>query len=679
MTTARTLAIVLTLLGSVILTGGTPHALTATEDVDQFDRQGLTTREVVTLWSGDDDTAGSPGVAIYDAFPDTPAYESNLSLATQTDIIYQTPPEHAQTWTENAFDDLGSRQFSDDSSLHPDSANVVDEGLIQDAHATVYAVTPSTILHNGEGRQRYIGPNGGVMALVDYRVQDRSGYTDPDPPGENITRREVDWTLTTSQIQAERLYADDTRVGKKSNGLNLDGRPSNTPRFTYSADDDVDELRVEADIKVTYQRSVTTTRRVKTEVQNPLDNDTEYAIYSDTERDRITDTVTVTDTVDVDVYRLTEGFEGWTASFPDGPARYGVKMEKPWAGYRVEAGSNGLLSNRQTSNRVHTRWQFYTARERGWRDLQTTNETGTEDRDLLAPPVAIHAYPAASDSTNFADTVARTLQVSSVEDGQIQIENTSTQPIQIDASTEPGSGDSAGAVQLDPQLMESWGPTRDGVRLSENLRVNEADSEYTATRGVTAQHPTMSAGKSVRLYGILPGVDTRVSSSRLEARTVREANLSLSVADYQDGQTTLRVSVHDAETGNLVPIRYPGADRYDQLRDNSEGLLPREVGRVEIKHSVSGETWTVRPQNGTTTLSVPYEGGFSAHYEPASWVLADPAYRPAWASARSGTLGDVLNIGPRHAATLTFLAACWLAWRMSGSIVRIGRKLIDES
>jgi len=95
-------------------------------------------------------------------------------LANGTDITFKRPPETAATWTRNDFTDSKSVGRIR-PSIHP-HASLEDGVFIEDAHATVFAVQPSTRGHLESGETPpYIAPNGTMRGFVDYRVRIPNG------------------------------------------------------------------------------------------------------------------------------------------------------------------------------------------------------------------------------------------------------------------------------------------------------------------------------------------------------------------------------------------------------------------------------------------------------------------------------------------------------------------------
>src|SRR6056297_2672480 len=117
---------------------------------------GLTENESATLWSCDSDDYISQE-EYQERYGDERT--SIHQLANGTDITFKRPPATAATWTRNDFEDLEAGDS--DTSVHPPHASLEDGVFIEDAHATVFAVQPSTRGHLESGESPlYIAPNG---------------------------------------------------------------------------------------------------------------------------------------------------------------------------------------------------------------------------------------------------------------------------------------------------------------------------------------------------------------------------------------------------------------------------------------------------------------------------------------------------------------------------------------
>ena len=312
---------------------------------------GLTENESATLWSRDDDR-----YITNDAY--RAAYGENRTaiqeVANATDLTFKRPPATAATWTRNDFADLHAG--GSDESIYPPGADLESEGVIQDAHATLFAAQPSTRVHHDRATDTlYVAPNGTARGLVDYRV----GLPDVET-GPNTTVR---WQLDTHGITEVRLEHDG-RVVARTDGTHM-------PQLDYRLSDSVtadatSDLTLAADIHVAG-------RLVRI---NRSGNETTR------EAERIDETVTVEDTVPVRVHDLEATV--YRAEFPDGDAGVAVFQNQPWQGYWLT--ENG-------SARVRGVWRFYTARDTQWDRLVVAEQNDSETIPSPAHPVFVHAYP----------------------------------------------------------------------------------------------------------------------------------------------------------------------------------------------------------------------------------------------------------------------------------------------
>jgi len=142
-------------------------------------------------------------------------------VANGTDITFKRPPATAATWTRNDFEDLDAGGA--ETSVHPSHADLEDGIFIEDAHATIFAVQPSTRGHLESGETPlYIAPNGTMRGFVDYRVR--------VPNGSSSGNTTIDWSITEHEIDEVRLKKDGETIATQ------DG--SHTPALDYQIEDD---------------------------------------------------------------------------------------------------------------------------------------------------------------------------------------------------------------------------------------------------------------------------------------------------------------------------------------------------------------------------------------------------------------------------------------------------------
>ncbi|POG54177.1 hypothetical protein [Haloferax marisrubri] len=308
---------------------------------------GLTENESATLWSRDSDRYVSQQDYQQQYGDDRTALHQ---LANGTDITFTRPPATAATWTRNDFADLDAG--GPDTSTYPPHASLEDGTFIDDAHATIFAVTPSTRGHLDAGETPlYIAPNGTVRGLVDYHVR--------VPTGNETGNQTVDWALVSHEIENTRLKIDGITVASTAG--------THTPELQYQTTHSWGaNLTLEATISVRLKKTVETT----------------VGGESKTTVNYRTETRTVSDTLDTEIYDLAA--YPYYAQYPNGDTGVAIFQSRPWQGY--------TLTDDETS-RVRGVWRFYTARNTNWDTLVTSTGTSTTTEQSDAIPVRVHAYP----------------------------------------------------------------------------------------------------------------------------------------------------------------------------------------------------------------------------------------------------------------------------------------------
>jgi len=308
---------------------------------------GLSENESATLWSRDADNYISQEEYRQRYGEDRTSVHQ---LANGTDITFKRPPATAATWTRNDFEDLDAG--GSDTSVHPPHASLEDGVFIEDAHATVFAVQPSTRGHLESGETPlYIAPEGTMRGFVDYRIR--------VPEGDSSGSTTVDWSLTDHAIQEVRLKKDGETIARS------DG--SHTPVLDYQIEEGRSvRLSLEADI---YTELKKTTR-------------IDRGNYTDVYVDYPTETRTVSDSITVEIYDLSATTS--YAEYPNGDTGVAIFQSRPWQGYTLTA---------DTDTKVRGVWRFYTARDSNWDSLIRSDRYSSDTVDSEAIPVYVHAYP----------------------------------------------------------------------------------------------------------------------------------------------------------------------------------------------------------------------------------------------------------------------------------------------
>lgn len=346
-------------LSAVLLAGIASTVTMAAPPRPGTEGNGLTENESATLWSRDDDQYVTDA-AYREAYDEsrTPIQ----AVANRTDLSFTRPPETANVWTRHDHRDFtpGDRT----TSVYPRDANLSDSRFIRDAHATVFAVTPSTKAHRSPGASRwYVAPEGRVLGAVDYRIR--------RPGGVETENRTVSWTVESHEIAETRLRWDGAVVARAEG--------SHRPNLTYDLHGRTGELTLEADVEVILEKRVEDTYYVTVTGPNGT-NRTEKRWRSSTTT--VEDSVTVTDEIDVEVYDLSVAL--YRTTYPDGSSGIAVFQSRPWQGYTLDEDG---------STRVRGVWRFYTARDTDWETLTRASAGEREQVDSPALPVYVHAYP----------------------------------------------------------------------------------------------------------------------------------------------------------------------------------------------------------------------------------------------------------------------------------------------
>lgn len=347
------------LVGCLLLATGWTAVVTADPPRPGTTDSGLTESEEATLWSRQASEEYVTTTAYREAYGENRTMTHHV--ANGTDLTFHEPPSTAMRWTRFAHREFEPGDSSE--SVYQPNATLADSGFIEDAHATVFAVSPATTAHVEPSTHRfYVPTDGRVLGVVDYRI-DR-------PAGDHVGRRTVSWELTDHQISEVRLYADDEQIAE------VEG--SHWPALRYALTDDqtdVESFRIEADINATLEKEIVTRH-----VVNGTNGTLETVIDVDTEM--YSDSVTVSDEINVSIYdlRATAHF----TEYPNGETGVSISQTAPWQGYSLNA--DGSMS-------VRGIWRFFTARNPRWDELVREDDDGRERVDSIVLPVYVHAYP----------------------------------------------------------------------------------------------------------------------------------------------------------------------------------------------------------------------------------------------------------------------------------------------
>ncbi|WP_435196385.1 hypothetical protein [Natronomonas sp. EA1] len=330
------------------------------------DDNGLNESEAATLWSGDNDSRYITNAAYRDAYGENRT--TVHQLANGTDLTFTQPPSTAARWTRADHEEF--TPGGADVSLYPPHAAVMNGLLVRDAHATVFAVTPSTTTHPTPTESVvYAAPTGTLRGIVDYRVA--------VPEQATVGSRTTSYSLASHRIDEVRLRRDGEVIATDAG--------THRPELPYELSGGSETLRLEADIHVEVTKAVTIVNTTNVTSANGANVTSANRTWSNethtTTRTTVTsETVTVSDTVELHTYDLRTQVS--TARYPDGDRGIAVLRNVPWQGIQLT-----------DSHRVRGVWRFYTARDTRWDTLVRSTVRGTTRTPSPALPVAVHAYP----------------------------------------------------------------------------------------------------------------------------------------------------------------------------------------------------------------------------------------------------------------------------------------------
>lgn len=507
------------LVGVALLASG--HIVTA-DQPSTGGTHGIPPNETAKLWSLDNDQYINDSQYQNQTGENRTAMEALLN---GTDYVWTSPPELPSRWNRRNWAAY-SRNFSTsrNKSIHPEDAHLRQSprGWIQDAHATLYRIQPSTRLYESPNQTvRYIAPDGRVLGLVDYRVQPPADDTD------SSDGKKVFWSLRRHEItsvcvvqgpsnprQAGGCQRSSIRIGTASS-------PSHTVNISYSARTSAPSgtpVSLVATVEVELNKTVETKHTKTEEKCRTVDtgNGTKTICETITETwwtsnsTHITDRATVTDQLSATVYQLRTALR--EAEFPDGRRGVIIQSSDYWNGIRFGSAAS-----------INTQWQFFSVRNPDWDRLGTTTRNETSWTESPTVPARVQAFPSRLGVTT----------------------NTSRGTDIYEVSTFEGSRHPSPAPAL-----------------PENVFVPVETESYNSTKMLAVQHSNLS--QSATATGVVQGVDGEVVRSD-DPADIRKANLTLSVTDWNTSYANVRVTLRDNQTGD--PINTTGREGYVQLRE----------------------------------------------------------------------------------------------------------------
>jgi len=304
------------------------------------------------LWSGDEDGTVRTG--------DEGGRDVALrQLANGTDLPLNAPPRDVERWNAGDIDEFPDTNRS--VSIRPTHADTGGGRFVKDAHATLFAIQPSTRARLSPSEQPlYVGSDGEVLGTVDYRVR----IPEDDTTGD----RQVYWSLEEHRIDETRLVIDSETVSSTSG--------SHTPQFDFAdLGPESHRIAIEADVFVELEKHVRTEeteceyRENTTRCWTDVDHDYSYP----------TETITVQDDRRVVGYELS--VSGKRASYPDGSTGLELSANQPWLGYSLPNGN------------VFGVWRFYSARDPSWDTLVYESANDSTRRHSPLHPLQVNAFP----------------------------------------------------------------------------------------------------------------------------------------------------------------------------------------------------------------------------------------------------------------------------------------------
>lgn len=576
------------------------------------EHNGLSPRQLSMLWSRDNDSYVSPST-YRERYPSRPNRTSYQQIAAATDYTFVRPPEIAQTWSQGDYRDFDTLDVFDggerdrNTSIYPANATTRSSELwIEDAHATVWAIHPSTRAHvSPTEHPLYVAPNGTVRGLVDFRVWLPANTTVSERRPNGIYTKGVMYRLLTAEIEEVRLVygADESRtVLTRINGSHL-------PVLDYSGIErrTPTELVLEADINVTVNKTIV--ERIpcggnRSNKSRGKPNGTGGSASGNgssgpnattcipggvsghrnvTRSEIVADEMTFEDSLTVRGYNLTVSLH--RVEYPDNTTGIVAYKDRPW---------NALVFDPARNASVRGAWRFYTARDRSWDRLIEETDNGSETFVSPALPVNVHAYPYGGGPRG--------------------------------ASPEPRN----------PELLDVYGSETEAPALGENINLDVPDNDldilninrsptgpvtYTKSYGIAVHTDDLEVH---RVRGIVQGTTATIIDSRDGPREIREANLTVETSDRREDTVVLLITLRDNTTGAPIALSNPAEGT--PIRG---GTTPDRDGYIVV----NGTHYETNAQ-GVVRVRVERSGVYTIRYEPGGWLDHNPAYQSTSTSVK---------------------------------------------
>lgn len=361
MTTSRSIVAALTFLvvsgGVVSLTAGVAAAAPNSSAAIPNDGPdyGVNETQFPLLWSEDLDQSDRSSDEFEEDLSST--MEFSTRLAGSTDVPFEEPIEDVETWNSGDFRDFDSG--NEETSVHPEGADLEDGLYIRDTYVSIFAVQPSTMLHSGHNLTRHIAPDGEVLAIADYRVRV------PDDDTSGSVRDQ--WSIAETDID---------RVELRTDGRVLDSEDSHRSTLEYSGLSGTKNLSVEVAVSVRLRHEMRTC--------DDYDSDADSCDGSwESETENLTERVTATESRHAVVNQI-DNSGGKRVTFENDENRTGVV---------VHPGTTWATIDVDRDARLRGNWRFYSTGVDGWHTMVSRTETDTSRTSSSVRPVQIHAIP----------------------------------------------------------------------------------------------------------------------------------------------------------------------------------------------------------------------------------------------------------------------------------------------
>ncbi|QLD90388.1 hypothetical protein HWV07_15635 [Natronomonas salina] len=498
-------------------------------------------------------------------------------VANGTDLTFTEPPSTASRWTHFAHGEFEPGDAS--TSRYPPTANTTNGTYIKEAHATIFAVSPSTRAHVAPGDERfYVPTEGEVLGLVDYRLAGSEAA--------NPMQLSDSMQVAAHEVTETRLYADGEEIANGTGG--------HRPALEYTTES-ASNLTLEAEITVTI---VPASRGDATVANGTIP-------ANETGTDVLTETLTVRDTIAVDLYDLRASVH--YAEYPDSKTGVSIYQTEPWQGYTLD--ESGEM-------RIRGVWRFFTARNPAWDTLVESNSTDSRQVDSDVLPVFVHAYPSKL-------------------------------------------GPRAKPEYTGPTIIRTWGEQRRSPAgaLPENVTVDVVNGSYEPTYGLAVESRSV-ASENLTVHGIVHGTEAELLGP-LENREVRESDLTTEIVSENETGITVLLTLREAESGD--PIVLADDDRIAPIANlEREGYI--EIDGQRVKTNATGEAVVHLTEQGVYTAR--YQ---PASWLDSYPVYAGDSAMVRWHAL--GSVGGWLELFTRAGLVLAPFLVMWYAGRQLGSML----------